>query len=325
MIDANVHFVANPVNYDDLHTLQNMRWEDGTVACTRHTWIWPLYCQLKMRGCSVSIDYKPRLKAINVVHCQTARRIFSARDFLDYYMVGIRADFRPFPYGQIEIVQNRKSEGKNRIYMPLYPQPGLIPRDTQRSQVENICFAGREQNSARVSGLEKELNKLGCRFVFKGIGKWHEMSDVDILLGIRSFDKAPHHSKPPTKMFNAWGAGIPFIGGYDSAFKQVGVPGENYLRVSTPYELIESIKALKTEPSLYNKLVENGKKAYELYSPSRITDLWIELFCKQIIPDYEQWSRSRSLSRNLSEAYYATRFFLREVIMAKMVSLMKGT
>jgi hypothetical protein len=289
MNNIRVHFVANYASQDKLEYLRDLEWDEGIVACVTHTWVWPLYCRMKMKRYEVTISYNLEPDAINLIHSQTARKLFSPADIRRYFVIGIRADFRRFPYGQFEVVQNMHSEKEGSFYMPLYSQPGLMARDTSRTEVVNICFAGEVQNSVAMQHLTEEVKELGCRFVHKEKGAWHDLREIDILLGIRTFSKEPHHSKPPTKLFNAWLAGIPFIGGYDSAYEQVGIPGENYLRVASYEELLESIKRLKNDPDLYQGLVAAGKKAGESYTPDKITDMWVDFFEARVFPKYSQW------------------------------------
>lgn len=287
--EVHFNFIGNYASEEPLDDLRHLTWEQGTVACTRHTWVWPLYCQMKMQGFRVSFSYEPREDAVNIIHCQIARGCLKASDFRRYYFIGIRADYPAFPYGQFEIVQNKLSEKPGSVYMPLFPQPGLIKRDVNRAKIENVCFSGRAQNSIDLTLLESELAKIGCNLIFKAEGAWHEMQDVDILLGIRSFSKEAHVSKPPTKLFNAWLAGIPFIGGYDSAFEQVGEPGRNYLRVSTMDEMIRNIEHLRDDPSWYSHLVREGFSAAKEYTPESITNKWIAFFEETVLPHYAVW------------------------------------
>lgn len=149
------------------------------------------------------------------------------------------------------------------------------------------------QNNIDPSRLVQDGENLGCRFVFKGEGQWQDMHDIDVLLGIRSFSKKRYDSKPPTKLFNAWHSGIPFIGGYDSAYVQVGVPGDNYLRVSSYDELIAAILELKNNIHLYRQLVENGRVAATAYTPESITDMWIHFLEKEVWPAFIKWSDGR--------------------------------
>lgn len=128
------HFVGNASSGDDLDEIRALKWEEGKVACTRHTWVWTLYCQLKMKGWPVSFSYELLEGAVNIIHGEIARWQLKAYDLIRYFVIGIRADFRPFPYGQFEIVQNKKTCAGRRIFMPLYPQPGLVMRDPTRGR-----------------------------------------------------------------------------------------------------------------------------------------------------------------------------------------------
>lgn len=313
-----IHFIANSATGDNLDTLRSMEWDQGTVACTRHTWVWAVYCQLKARSWNVSLGYGLEPDAVNVVHGQTARRLFNGRDFHTHFIVGIRADFRPFPYGRFEIVQNREAEGGRKIFMPLYPQPGLVPRDPARQGVENVCVSGRLQNSIGLEELRGALEAMGCKLVFKGEGHWQEMSDVDVLLGIRTFSKELHRTKPATKMLNAWLAGIPFIGGYDSAYSQTGTPGRDYLRVASFEELLEAVWRLASDPELYGQLVGNGQRKVQDYLPERITDQWGDFFEQQVFPEYEAWSEGQSRGR-LHSRFMGWAFEFRERCIARML------
>jgi len=289
MKQVDIHLIGNPERGDALEELRNLAWDDGIVMCTRHTWVWPIYCRLKMLGRSVTFSYEPREGAINIIHGQVARKLLKPSDFKKYFIIGIRADFRPFPYGHFEIVQNERTAGGRSIFMPLYPQPGLKPRDTGRSGVETICFSGRMQNSIGEDIMQRELEALGCRFVFKGVGEWQDMHDVDVLLGIRSLSTRAYPDKPATKLFNAWLAGIPFIGGYDSAYSQVGIPGKNYLRVSSEQELVEAVRRLKEEPEFYASIVEEGRKAVQAYTAEATTERWYRFLDGPASEAFLQW------------------------------------
>ena len=263
-IDQRIHFVGNRCADDNLEVLCSLPWEKGTVACLHQTWVWPLFCHLRDRGAPVSFSYEPMPDHINMIHGEIARYQLKGRDPGRFFFVGIRADFKPFPYGNFEIVQNLRTEGKKRKYVPLYSQPGLNPRDVSRTSIENICFSGQLENlGVDLTRLEKDLRNIGCRFVHKSVGQWQNMQDVDVLIGVRSLDKKTYDDKPPSKLFNAWLGNIPFIGGYDSAFSQVGTPGKDYIRVSTYSELLAEIEQLKYDDVYYRKLVESGMESVQ--------------------------------------------------------------
>jgi len=290
------HFVGNSHTGDDVENLRTLNWEGGLLACCQHAWVWPVYCQLKMRNWPVSFGYALKEGMVNIIHGQVARECLTLSDLRRHFIVTIRADFRPFPFGQFEIVQNQRYVGGRRVYLPHLPQPGLIPRDRNRDCVVNVCFSGQIENSIDTYALNRDLEQMGCRLVFRELGQWQDMREVDILFGIRSFSKTPFHSKPPTKLFNAWLAGIPFIGGYDSAYEQVGQPGYDYLRVSDYDELVRAIVRLKEDPAFYREIVEHGAKAGEMYTPVRTVEKWEYFLERGVKPHYCDWLNSRRFS-----------------------------
>lgn len=312
--EIHYHFVGNVFSGDDLDEIRSLKWNEGTIACTRHGWVWPLYCQLKMRENSVSFSYELQEGAVNIIHGQVARRQLKASDVSRYFIIGVRADFRPFPYGQFEIVQNKKTCGGRRIYLPHYPQPGLISRDPSRGHmVSNICYTGRLNNLADIDLLKQELDRVGCALVLKEYGHWHELLDVDVLIGVRSFSKKPYNDKPASKLINAWLAGIPFIGGFDSAYSQVGTPEKDYLRVLTMTDLVNAVVTLRDDGELYNSMVFKGYQSAKEYTVEKITDRWIEFLSRDVEPAFNRWNQKGKLLKT-SAVVRAIGFFCEKKI-----------
>ncbi len=297
MKEIEYHCIGNAATGDSLDELRSMAWEDGVIACTRHTWVWAIYHWMKRLGARATFGYEPVEGAINIVHGQVARGLLTSVDFKRSYIVGIRADYRPFGYGHFEVVQNTRTARGRKVFMPLFPQPGLIPRDARRDGVRNVCVSGRVENSICANELEEGMKAMGLEFVFRGVGQWQNMREVDVLLGIRSLTRKKYNDKPATKLFNAWLAGIPFIGGYDSAFSQVGRPGENYLRVSSSSELITAVSALRDDSDLYARIVNNGKKAVEAYTAENTARRWLDFLETRVVPAYMKWDAGDPLER----------------------------
>lgn len=313
--DYKLNFVGNAGSGDDLEMLRNFTWEEGTTACMMHAWVWPVYCRLRDLGLNASFDYALRPDAINFIHGEVARYQLTANQISTHFIVGIRADFRPFPYAHVEVVQNKLSESRTAFYMPHLPQPGLRPRDPARTEVANVCFCGQLENlGAKARRLERDMEKLGCRFVFKQVGEWQNMEDVDVLLGFRALSKNGFDTKPPTKLFNAWLAGIPFIGGYDSAYTQVGAPGENYIRVSNHKDLMHEIQRLKNDASYYRKFVDAGESASSSYTASQIAERWVAFLQDEVAPRFVGWQKGHQADRFRSKVK-ATAFTVWEQVL----------
>ena len=159
-------------------------------------------------------------------------------------------------------------------------------------QTFNGNFAGDENN------WQTLLKPYNIEFTTLTAGAWHDLSSIDVLIAIRSFDTKPHNTKPPTKLFSAWHANIPFIGGYDSAFMQVGAPGEDYILSKTQVEVLEAVLKLKNDPELYEGLVERGRKKALLYNENSIAETWEKILAGPIMQRYQKW-KSRKFSERI--------------------------
>jgi hypothetical protein len=212
----------------------------------------------------------------------------------DVFVVCLQADNHRHGWANIHIVQNQlQAKRKNTYWIPHWPQAGLVPRDAGRVGVRRICYAGRSVHVVRLTEtFHKFLNKNNVDFVHKDKSNWNDFSDIDIIIGIRSFDSKQYKIKPATKLYNAWHAGIPFIGGNDSAFRQVGRPGEDYLVARTEKELIGHISRLIHDREFYASLVQNGRKAAVNYTREAIRRRWEDLLKGVVLDSYYKWSRS---------------------------------
>lgn len=282
---------------NELNRLRSLSWDEGVTECKVHAWIWPLFALMKTRLPNVVLSDSFDSEAINIVTQSGIRRCHGF-DPGRFFCVVVRSDGAPFFYAPLEIVQNPRHAGWRRIFMPHLPQPGLIPRSSHRKEVMTVAYAGEPVNDAvGESGLIKKIEESGLCWVSFGIGEWNDFSDVDVLVGVRSFDKNPHHHKPPTKLFNAWLARIPFVGGWDSAYSAVGTPGVNYIRVSSSKELLEALRLLKEDRDLYNNVVESGVHAMEQYKIEKTLDKWVSMLDNVASPMYAKWRSGGIISR----------------------------
>ncbi len=204
----------------------------------------------------------------------------------------------------MQILQNvahtRRFPGS--IFMPHWPQLNLIPRDPQRGdRVETMAFFGDPPNLAPELATEafaaRLLHETGVRLEIRASGRWHDFSDVDVALAVRSFTPARHLHKPATKLYNAWLAGLPMIGGRDSAFATEAINGVDYLIARTPDELISLVRQLKSQPAFCRTLVEAGTERAKAHSRETMRQHWREL-CEEVLPQrYSRWQRKGWLSR----------------------------
>jgi hypothetical protein len=163
--------------------------------------------------------------------------------------------------------------------MPHWPQPGLLPRDPARgAKVEKICFFGDPSNLA--PGLrtpewrQKLLGTTGASFDLRSAENWHDYHDVDAVVAVRGFGKGSQPHKPATKLYNAWLAGVPFIGGRDSAYRAEAMPGTEYLVAGSPDEVIDLVLRLRNSPEWRAEIVARGRKRAEELDKQKLTGRW---------------------------------------------------
>lgn len=282
------------INYPDSAVAEylktNIEGPTGIVAETDLGWCLQTYLILAKRGnLEVYCSNKLRSDAINIIH---SAQLLPLKATPADFVVCTRADFPLRRWAHYQIVQNKNQLGHDTSYVPFWNQPGLIKRNPERTGVKRVAYSGQTFNgnfAGSSDSWQSLLEPHGLEFVIIPREKWHDLSDIDLLVGIRSFDKKPHNSKPPSKLINAWHAQIPFIGGYDSAFTQIGEPDTDFLLAETPYEAVNKIVALKENPSLYQKLVANGLKKAPLYTNQAIAEEWESILTGPVKQRYERW------------------------------------
>lgn len=222
------------------------------------------------------------------------------------FIATVVADFVPHPGAQLQIVQNaahaRRLPGS--VFMPHWPQPNLIARDPSRGgRFERAAFFGDLSNLLPeladfgfASRLQSETSML---LEVRGADRWHDYSDVDLVLAVRDFTKARHLNKPATKLYNAWLAGVPMIGGCDSAFAAEAQAGTDYLTARSAEECIRLVKQLRDNPTLRNSIVKSGQKKSASRSRDAVRKMWKD-FCSFGLPQrVQQWERRSRLGKSL--------------------------
>lgn len=225
-------------------------------------------------------------------------------------LVCLQADRARHPYAQIHIVQNAKGLVKDLMllgdrlllpglnyYMPLWPQPGLIPRDyTREDRFENIAFFGLADNllpELQAASWQERVKALGLNWVvMDNFERWNNYSEVDAILAVRSFTQKDFTWKPATKLYNAWHAGVPAILGCESAYQAERKSQLDYVEVSSLDDIIAALERLRDDKELYRAIVENGKLRAKETNIVNLTQRWKNLIANEIVPAYEIWRSS---------------------------------
>ena len=233
------------------------------------------------------------------------------------FIATVVADFLPHPGAQLQIVQNamhaRRLPGS--VFMPHWPQPNLIARNPSRGErFEKAAFFGDSSNLlpelADPLFATRLQNEAGIRLEIRGAERWHDYSDVDLVLAIRDFSRARHLHKPATKLYNAWLACAPLIGGGDSAYAAEARAGSDYLSAHSVEECIRLVKQLRDNPALRDSIVKSGQKKSASRSRDAVRKLWRD-FCSVELPQrVQQWEGKSRLGKSLFWPTQESLFFM---------------
>lgn len=293
--DVRYHFVIEEPDPVRLAELMSVHIDDRPDVFTRGDLEWCLQTYLMLKGvrnvsCSTALD----ADAVNIVHAAQLRQMVGRRE---HFLVCVQADYRSCPWAHYTIVQNQRQLGPNRSLVPLWPQPGLIGRDPGRNGVKHVAYAGQPYNgnlAGDVDQWRRLFEPAGLEFSVLQSGHCHDLHDVDVLLAIRSFDHRTYDGKPPSKLANAWMAGIPLIGGHDSAFRQVGVPGEDYLLADSPAEVMKAVQRLRDDPELYQSIVNRGRAKAGQFTRDKIVHEWCQILDGPVVQRLADWQAHRT-------------------------------
>jgi hypothetical protein len=260
-------------------------------------WVAQSWLILRQYREGLTICTEPRPGHINFAHSMAWRALGRRQG---EFRVGVRADYPRLFDVDFEILQNPVTpKGRFQAYLPYWPVPGLVPRDPKRAGIKRVAYAGRIGQRNLDRSLEATISvhpaTRDLEFVIVEPNQWHDLSQIDLLIAIRDFDCRPHDNKPPSKLFNAWHAGVPLIAGWDSAFSAVGRPSVDYIRVGSMEEFFCAVSRLREDRNYYEEVTGAGRERSAAFSHEAIAREWLALFENRIKREFElfqsSWSR----------------------------------
>ena len=256
-------------------------------------WILQTFLRLSRAGERVELVGAVPDGGVVLFHAKHERHVRRAPGAGRALLVACRADNRQALAAEIEIVQNRQFEdGRSRLFVPHWPQPGLLPREQARGdRIERVAYKGFAANLHPDLGAPEWRASLAARGlvweadapVFAGAStptaeaRWADFRKVDVVIALRPVEPGTARSKPATKLVNSWLAGVPALLGPEPAFRELRRTEHDYLEVETAAAALAALDRLRGEPGLFRAMVENGRRRAVDYDFAAVTGLWREL------------------------------------------------
>lgn len=340
-----VHFYV-PYRKDGLDSLprtpaEYWPWMLQNRGINEGKYSWTLQTYLELRAAGFECDLAETFPAQGVV--------VAHRDFLPVFLrprsgvflVCVKPDRQAHTWSHYYVVQNPRDAifstngGVSRATaLSLWPQPGLIPRDAARDATcRNVVYAGREGNLApelRGADWSARLSAAGFEWNRREPERWHDASDADVLIGIRSFvgrvDTNPifdADSKPPSKLTNAWMAGVPAVLGVESAFRALREHELDYLEVATQDDLVAALERLRSDPALYRAMVAHGRKRAVAFSREATVAAWKRALTVDIDEPMQAWLRQGALGRSGRNVANILKYFSKADNLRSLLTIFK--
>lgn len=298
--------LSEDVGVDNIGSTKSMSFWNSPLAWTLQT-----YLRLREQGypCKL-VDSMPD-EGIVVVH--RGDLPFNTKPSAKQLFVVTLGDAGWHPYAQVQIVQNPNQlyGVENTHLMQHWTQPGLVPRSQERGdRLEHVAFFGHPDQLAdklKSPEWQRLLQRLNLRWipVHKGSDRQSDYSDIDLIVGIRSFDGRPYHHKPATKLHNAWLAGVPAILGPESSYQAERTHPLDYLEASSFEQLCEQVTRLSENADLRCALRERSEHNRTRIDPKQKAHDWWHLLTGPVADVYFEWL---SLSRVQQQLFFARRW-----------------
>ena len=257
----------------------------------RNSWIAQTYVRLRptleARGWRARVTDRFHPGSISIVHRDDANQYQSAA--AESFLVVVRADRPPVRACDVAIVQNALAPSGKERFLPLWPQPGLHGRDPRRGTgIQRLAYHGRTGSAPSWfsdRAFIADLRRRGVEFEVKTSG-WEDYQFVDLAIAVRDDVPVRLRSKPATKLYNAWLAGVPMLASPEPAYKELRRSPIDFLEVHDPRAVLEAIDLLRANPGLYSAMITNGRARGREFDVDAVRERWLALLEREILPAY---------------------------------------
>jgi hypothetical protein len=126
---------------------------------------------------------------------------------------------------------------------------------------------------------------------------WTDCTDLDAILAVRQVSEFDLSIKPPSKLINAWRAGMPALLGMEPAYEQLRISPLDYFQIRTPDDAIAALRRLRDEEGLMAQMIASGRNRCLEFSTDNLAARWEALLSSPVTDAYERWKRESPLFR----------------------------
>jgi hypothetical protein len=318
-MDISFYLPTNDLNLiDKSDIMPRIVWRSPALV-----WVYITYLKVKKNGLNCHLtDVFPKAGIVVSAGCTIPLFMQTSADVCH---ICTAADSPLRFYPQIHVLQNKTQHQEfsrslsipTWVYIPHWSQPELIPRDVSRGDsFENIGYLGsRDQLATELQSeeIQEKFRSMGLKFHIIE-QDFHNYSQLDAVIAVRSFDSNPYLHKPASKLVNAWMAGVPAILSSESAFRSLRQTSLDYLEVKTPDECFQALQTLHDNPNLRLAMIKNGHNRSKDFSDLQITERWLDLLKNQAPVIYESWINQNQFYRMGFHADQYTRRMSRSLL-----------
>lgn len=313
-------FLSHPVHFvcgDDAVWPELASWNGTTtlepeVLAKRgvrslNNWIVRTYYELRLRHADVTISSQIRPSAINVVDAYGLAR----KKRLNFQFILVpRGDAHASTLANFIVPQNDVTDHfdrKSPLSIPMWPQPGIIPRSGSRgTAIEILAFKGDPRNLDERFQSKSFLNRLKALGVVLETSPYElnlrgpvhaDYSNCDIILAARNLTEYDAGNKPASKLVNAWFGEVPALLGPEPAYLALKRSELDFFVVRSPDDVLRAVRRLKKEPGLYTSMVENGRQRRAEFTDDMIAQRWAEVLNGPAAAAFDGWQRSSWLTK----------------------------
>ena len=205
------------------------------------------------------------------------------------FLVVVRADRAPVEACDLAIVQNALAVERHERFVPLWPQPGLLPRRGDRgTRVERLAYLGRTDSAPAWFEDAAFRRALRARRIELEVRTrdWSDYGDIDVALAVRSELRGVLAQKPATKLYNGWLAGVPVLASPEPAYRALRRKAIDFIEVRDAGDVLRALDILRANPGLHRAMAANGLARGGEFAVDAIRARWMDLLEREVVPRF---------------------------------------